>query len=181
MPDGGGPCLQGNGFLLRPWRDGDLDDLLLHANDEQVSRGLRDRFPFPYGRADGEAFLAGRVLAPGTLNLAIEIDGHACGSIGAQQGTAERAHGAELGYWLGRAHWGNGHMTRVAGVFVPWVMDHLRLYRVQATVADFNLGSARVLEKNGFVQEGVERCAVYKRGQLHDLLRYARVRTSLPD
>jgi hypothetical protein len=29
-----------------------------------VSRGLRDRFPYPYTREDGEAFLAGRVLAP---------------------------------------------------------------------------------------------------------------------
>ena len=55
-----------------------------------MSRGLRDRFPYPYTRADGEAFLAGRVLAPGTLNLAIEIDGQACGSVGAQQGVAER-------------------------------------------------------------------------------------------
>ncbi len=71
-------------------------------------------------------------------------------------------------------------MTRVVEVFAPWAMDHLRLYRLQATVAAFNVGSARVLEKNGFQHEGVEHCAVYKRGQLHDLLRYARVRTELP-
>ena len=68
-------------------------------------------------------------------------------------------------------------MTRVVGLFAPWVMDELRLFRLQATVVDFNLGSARVLEKNGF-QEG--RCAVYKRGVLHDLRRFARVRTQLP-
>lgn len=170
------PSLHGDGFVLRPWRRDDLDALLVHANDAAVSRGLRDRFPYPYTRADGEAFLAGRVLPPGTLALAIEIDGQACGGIGAQQGTAERRHSAELGYWLGQAYWGRGLMTRAVGVFVPWLMDHLQLYRLQATVAAFNNGSARVLRKNGFQEEGVERCAIYKRGELHDLLRFARVR-----
>ncbi|WP_414497357.1 GNAT family N-acetyltransferase [Stenotrophomonas maltophilia] len=174
------PPLQGDGFQLRPWRPDDLESLLRHANDPDVSRGLRDRFPYPYTRADGEAFLAGSVLAPGTLNLAIEIDGQACGSVGAQQGSAERGHMAELGYWLGQAYWGQGLMTRVVGLFAPWVMDELRLFRLQAGVVDFNLGSARVLEKNGFQQEGVDRCAIYKRGELHDLRRFARVRTQLP-
>ncbi|MEG0194840.1 MAG: GNAT family protein [Stenotrophomonas sp.] len=172
--------LQGEGFLLRRWRSDDLESLLRHANDADVSRGLRDRFPYPYTREDGEAFLGGRVLAQGTLNLAIEIDGQACGSVGAQQGVAERGHMAELGYWLGQAYWGQGLMTRVVGLFAPWVMDELRLFRLQAGVVDFNLGSARVLEKNGFQEEGVDRCAIYKRGELHDLRRFARVRTQLP-
>ncbi|MGF6417987.1 RimJ/RimL family protein N-acetyltransferase [Stenotrophomonas sp. AN71] len=172
--------LDGHGFRLRPWHPDDLESLLHHANDPDVSRGLRDRFPYPYTRADGEAFLAGRVLTPGTLALAIEIDGHACGSVGAQQGSAERAHMAELGYWLGQAYWGQGLMTRVVGLFAPWVMDELRLFRLQAGVVDFNFGSARVLEKNGFQEEGVDRCAVYKRGVLHDLRRFARVRTQRP-
>lgn len=190
VPDGGGslsqreralpPPLQGDGFRLRPWRPDDLESLLRHANDPDVSRGLRDRFPYPYTRDDGEAFLAGRVLTPGTLNLAIEIDGQACGSVGAQQGSAERGHMAELGYWLGQTYWGQGLMTRVVGLFAPWVMDELRLFRLQAGVVDFNLGSARVLEKNGFQEEGVDRCAIYKRGVLHDLRRFARVRTQLP-
>ncbi|MGE6335098.1 GNAT family N-acetyltransferase, partial [Stenotrophomonas sp. NPDC077659] len=48
----------------------------------------------------------------------------------------------------------------------PWVMDELRLFRLQAEVLDFN--------------EGTARCAVYKRGALHDLRRFARVRTQLP-
>lgn len=179
MPDGL-PRLQGDGFVLRPWRGDDLDALLRHANDEAVSRGLRDRFPFPYTREDGEAFLGGRILAPSTLSLAIEIDGAACGSIGALPGVAERAHAAELGYWLGRAYWGQGWMSRVVALFAPWAMDELRLFRLQAEVLAFNEGSARVLLGNGFVEEGTARAAVFKRGQLHDLRRFARVRDRLP-
>ena len=71
-------------------------------------------------------------------------------------------------------------MRRVVGVFAPWVMDELRLFRLQAEVLDFNEGSARVLLGNGFREEGTARSAVFKRGQLHDLRRFARVRDRLP-
>ena len=39
----------------------------------------------------------------------------------------------------------------------------------------WDVGSARVLEKNGFVEEGRLRCAVRKRGRLHDLRVFGRV------
>jgi len=173
--------LRGEGFRLRPWRADDLDALVRHADDEQVSRGLADRFPFPYTREDGAAFLAGRVVDLHEPVFAIEIDGEACGGIGARIGTGERRHAAELGYWLGRAHWGRGIMTRVVREYAPWLMHELQLYRLQATVLDFNLGSARVLQNNGFVEEGVQRAAVFKRGRLHDLRVFAKVRVSLAD
>ena len=166
---------------LRPWRADDLDVLLLHANDEQVSRGTSDRFPFPYTRADGEAFLAGRVVDLDTPVFAIEIDGRACGGVGVRPGEGERRHAAELGYWLGRTHWNRSHMTRIVGAFAPWVMDALALYRLQATVLDFNAASARVLLKNGFVEEGTQRNAVFKHGRLHDLRVFALIRNTLPD
>jgi RimJ/RimL family protein N-acetyltransferase len=166
---------------LRPWRGEDLDSLLLHADDEHVSRGTSDRFPSPYTRGDGEAFLAGHVVDFSAPVFAIEIDGQACGGIGVRAGEGERRHGAELGYWLGRRHWGRGHMTRIVGAFAPWVMRTLSLYRLHATVLDFNTASARVLLKNGFVEEGTQRRAVFTRGKLHDLRSFARTRDTLDD
>jgi RimJ/RimL family protein N-acetyltransferase len=166
---------------LRPWRSDDLDALVRHANDEQVARGVSDRFPHPYTREDGVRFLSGEVL-PLQHVFAIEIDGEACGGIGIHRvGEGERRHSAEFGYWLGRAHWGRGRMTRVVAAFAPWAMRELHLYRLHATVLDFNIASARVLSGNGFVEEGVMRCAVVKRGTLHDLRLFARTRESLDD
>ena len=167
--------LQGDGFVLRPWRATDLDSLVRHADDPQVARGVSDRFPSPYTREDGEAFLSGQVIDLSTPVFAIEIDGEACGSIGVHRLAGERAVGAELGYWLGRAHWGRGVMTQVVAAFAPRVEGALGVLRLQATVLDFNVGSARVLEKNGFVEEGRLRCAVRKRGRLHDLRVFGRV------
>lgn len=170
-----GVRIEGEGFLLRPWRRDDLDALLQHADDPSIPRGLSDRFPHPYTREDGERFLAGEVVDLDDPVFAIVIDGEACGGIGARPGRGERVHGAELGYWLGRAHWGHGHMTRIVGAFAPWVVQALGLYRLQATVLDFNHGSARVLEKNGFAEEGRMRSAVVKHGRVHDLRLFARV------
>ncbi|MFT4246656.1 MAG: GNAT family protein [Pseudomonas sp.] len=167
--------LHGEGFRLRRWRTGDLDALLRHADDPQVVRGLRDRFPHPYTRADGEAFLAGRVVDLAQPVLAIEIDGEACGGIAVRLGKGERRHSGALGYWLGRRHWGHGWMSRIVAAYLDWAVPALALYRVEACVLDTNPASARVLLKNSFVEEGVHRCAVVKHGRVHDLRMFGRV------
>ena len=173
--------IEGEGFVLRPWHAQDLPSLVRHANDPRVPQGLSDRFPHPYTIADGESFLAGKVIDLSEPVFAIEIAGEACGGIGAHPGKGERSHSAEFGYWLGHAYWGCGVMSRVVAAFVPWVMRELQLYRLQANVLDSNAASARVLQNNGFVEEGVQRAAVFKRGVLHDLRLFALVRRSLHD
>lgn len=45
------------GSCIRPWRSSDLDSLVRHANDRAVWLNLRDRFPHPYTRTDGEHWL----------------------------------------------------------------------------------------------------------------------------
>ena len=67
-------------------------------------------------------------------------------------------------------------MTRAVALYTAWVFDALRLHRLQATVLDFNTGSARVLDKNGFLEEGRMRRAVIKDGRLFDLRLFARTR-----
>lgn len=175
-----GVAIEGDGFVLRPWRVQDLESLVRHANDEQVSRAVSDRFPYPYTREDGVAFLSGKVEDLSSQPVfAIEIDGEACGGIRARPGAGERACGAEFGYWLGRDHWGRGVMTRVVARFAPWAMRTLSLHRLYATVLDSNPASAAVLLRNGFAEEGIQRCAAIKRGRLHDLRVFARTRQAL--
>lgn len=169
--------LRGDGFMLRRWQPTDLAALLRHAADPAIHRGLSDRFPHPYTRADGEAFLAGRVVDFAAPVLAIEIGGEACGGIGVRHtGAGERVHAAELGYWLGRSHWNRGVMRRVVATYVPWVMAALELTRVQASVLDINPASARVLLANGFIEEGLLRGAIRKPDGLHDQRVFARLR-----
>lgn len=162
--------------LLRPWRPDDLDSLVQHASDANVSRGLADRFPYPYTGSDGRAWLA-RAVDELDRSWAVEIDGAAVGGVSLHPGQYERRHSAELGYWLGQGLWGRGIMTRVVSRFSDHAMSEFQLHRLVASVYSSNPASARVLQKAGFEREGVQRSAIVKRGELLDLHIYARVRT----
>lgn len=172
------PVLDAGACRLRPWQASDLDALLRHADDPEVSRFLRDRFPSPYTRADGEWFLADCQQLVDEWRLAIEVDAEAVGGIGLRFGQAEERASAEIGYWLGRSHWGRGLARAAVAALVDHAFAVLPLHRIHTTVFAGNPASMRVLEHCGFQREGVLRAAVIKRGELLDAVVYARVRTA---
>lgn len=59
-----------------------------------------------------------------------------------------------LGYWMGQPFAGKGFMTEAVGLVVAYAFDSLLLHRVHAAFLPHNLASRRVLEKNGFKEEG---------------------------
>jgi len=63
-------------------------------------------------------------------------------------------HGAELGFVLARAAWGQGYMTEAAAAVLRALLDDPRLFRVWAYCDCENAASARVLEKLGLEREG---------------------------
>ncbi|GGD43982.1 GNAT family N-acetyltransferase [Pseudoxanthomonas indica] len=176
MVEGKEVRLRGDGFVLRRWKAEDARWLIRHANDAEVAAPLSDRFPHPYRREDAWRFLAGEVVNLDEPVFAIDVDGRACGGIGARLLGGDHQGSAELGYWLGRRLWGRGLMSRVVADFVPWLMQHHDIHRVQAVVLTQNAASARVLEKAGFAQEGILRQSFLKHGRPHDVRMYARVR-----
>lgn len=52
----------------------------------------------------------------------------------------------EVGYWLGRQFWGRGVASAALGELLKIISDR----PIEAWIAPHNVGSARVLEKNGF-------------------------------
>lgn len=59
-----------------------------------------------------------------------------------------------LGYWMGRDFAGRGLMTEAVGAVLPFVFETLGLHRIHAAFLPDNIASRRVLEKNGFKEEG---------------------------
>ena len=56
----------------------------------------------------------------------------------------------EIGYWLGRAYWGQGAATRALALF----LEVITIRPLYAYTAKDNIGSLRVLEKCGFIRCG---------------------------
>lgn len=64
---------------------------------------------------------------------------------------------AEIGYLLGRGHWGKGYATEAMAAFIDFSFSTLNLRRLEATVDVRNVASNKLLERLGFVLEGVLR------------------------
>ena len=66
-------------------------------------------------------------------------------------------------------------MTDVIRTACDFAIAQWKLVRITAHVFDFNVASARVLEKNGFEYEGLLRKHHFKDGKFIDAKLYARV------
>jgi ribosomal-protein-alanine N-acetyltransferase len=62
-----------------------------------------------------------------------------------------------IGYWIGEPYASHGYMTAALRVLLPTLFGELHLHRVEAACIPGNVASARVLEKCGFVREGMAR------------------------
>ena len=60
----------------------------------------------------------------------------------------------DVGYSLGRAHWGRGYASEALEALLGYGFDTLDLNRVEADIDPLNAASGRVLEKLGFRKEG---------------------------
>ena len=95
--------------------------------------------------------------------------------LGLRMGEGVYAKSAGFGYWLGEPFWGRGIMTAAVQATSEYALDHFDLVRLESPVLEWNPASMRVLEKCGFVREGVLRRSVYKDGALIDAMLYALV------
>ena len=159
--------------LVRSFEAHDAWSLARHANNRRVWLNLRDYFPHPYTVDDARTFIeSARTRRPET-EFAIAIDGLAVGAIGfVLQHDVERVS-AQIGYWIGEELWGRGVMTDAVKAVTAYAIARHGLTRLYAAVFEWNLASARVLEKAGYQFEARLRRSAIKDSRIIDQLQYA--------
>ena len=167
-------------FTLRKWRIEDIASVAHYANNEKIARNLRDAFPYPYTEQDAKSYIETWINNGDDNGIcrAIEIDGNAVGSIGVFPCSDVYRRTAELGYWLAEEYWGKGIMTAAAKQICAEAFEKLDIVRIYAEAFAHNGGSRRVLEKSGFILEGIRKCAVFKNGKIYDDCMYALLKNS---
>jgi 8-oxo-dGTP diphosphatase len=143
-------------FLLRPLRAADAAELHRLVNDWEVAKTLA-RVPFPYSRDladDWIASTAERIAEGEAYHLAIarREDDVLVGCCGLTRDREDRS--AELGYWVGRRHWGQGIAPEAAGRLARWALANLDIDRITASALTDNARSAAVLARIGFRETG---------------------------
>jgi len=129
--------------LLRDVRDEDLPTLFEHQLDPEANRMAN------FAARDREAFMAhwAKILVDETVMARTVMHRDAvAGNVVSWTHDDER----DVGYWIGREHWGKGVATAALSAFLA-ELDTRPLY---AHVATRNVGSIRVLEKCGFERTG---------------------------
>lgn len=82
---------------------------------------------------------------------------------------------AEIAYDLTPAYWGKGVASAVCSAVTHWSFSAFGFIRVQATVLETNVGSARVLQKCQYQHEGLLRSFRMVRGIPGNFQLYARL------
>lgn len=172
------PTVTTDRLVLRPYAAVDAAAVVALAGDWEVARFLLHvPHPYPPELAAGwiathaEAWLAG---AGPTWAIARAADREVIGTVSLRW-TPRHAR-AELGYWLGRAHWGQGYAVEAGRAAARWAFDRLDIGRLCAQHLGGNERSARVLRALGMRLEGVRRQHLRKGGVMHDVHLYARLR-----
>lgn len=107
-----------------------------------------------FASRERDAFMAhwARVLGNETnLKMTILVHGQVAGNVVSYEQSGQR----EVGYWLGREHWGRGVATAALAQF----LRHVQARPLHAHVAKHNIASLRVLQKCGFTITGEDRGA----------------------
>lgn len=137
-------------LLLRPIWPEDWAAIKTGISDLQVLRNLASA-PYPYHDKHAQEFTR-RPIAAGFARFLVTRadDAAALGAIGIDPTPSGEP---ELGYWIARAHWGQGYATEAGrgAIKVARALGHKRL--VASHFLD-NPASGKVLRKLGFVATG---------------------------
>ena len=111
-----------------------------------------------------------------TFAFAITLDDKVIGSIGVFRQENIHYRTAEMGYYIGEKYWGNGYMTEAVELACDFVFSNTDIIRIFAEPFAYNTASCRVLEKAGFVFEGILKSNAVKNGSIVDMKMYAKVK-----
>ncbi|MFV0393555.1 MAG: GNAT family N-acetyltransferase [Coprobacillaceae bacterium] len=159
---------------LREYTLDDAKALSAMANDYDVSKSLRDIFPYPYTEEDATKFLEFVTKLPpeSGIEFAIMVDGEFAGAIGMTFSTDIYRKTAEIGYWLGKPYWQRGIIGNAIKMICTYTFENFPIHKITAEVFANNIASQKALEKNGFVLEGTCKEHVFKEEQYYDVKLY---------
>lgn len=129
-------------FRLRPVTYEDLLVFYEHQCDPEAAR-LAGLSPRP--RHEFDMYYAKALANPANVLRTIEVDNAPVGHFAA----FPRGGRHEVGYWIARAYWGRGLLTRA----FPEFLRDVPVRPLHALTAAQNTASIRALERAGFVRE----------------------------
>ena len=160
--------LQFGSYQIREFQSNDVEALVKYANNYEVSKFLRDAFPYPYKKENAVDWIEQIKKNNLALTFAVANEIELIGGIGAIPFDDVHRYSAEVGFWIGEPFWNRGIISKALKTFCNYLFTNCNFNRLTANVFERNEASRRVLEKTGFVLEGTQRKSVFKENKFVD-------------
>ncbi|KAM3094179.1 GNAT family N-acetyltransferase [Phormidesmis sp. 146-12] len=176
--------LQTERLILRPLTCGDVAFIQAVAGVREIADTMIS-IPHPYPDDEARQYVARQLAefeAGYSVTFVIERKGDPALSGIIEIRGIEREHSqAELSFWMAVAAWGQGYMSEALKSVLRFGFGELGLNRLYAYHMARNPSSGKVLQRNGFVQEGLLRQRVRKWGKFEDVALWAILQSDWSD
>ena len=139
--------------LKKPTKKTNKKLIVSQIGDWEVAKWLSG-VPYPYTEQKAEEWLNN--INDDDLLFSIFRNNSLIGGVGL---SLEEDNDWDLGFWIGRGHWGKGYATEAAMALIQYVNKGFNLKQINACYIKGNTGSSNVLMKLGFKETG--ECEVY--------------------
>lgn len=139
---------------------------------------MSDRLPNPYTNESAEWWLSMVKENDGKKGgfREIIVKDKVIGTISVEQKEDVYRKDAEIGYYLLQEEYSKGIMTESVRKIFEIAFEKLDIIRITGLVYEPNIGSKKVLERNGFILEGIMKRAVIKNENIFDLCIYGKIK-----
>jgi ribosomal-protein-alanine N-acetyltransferase len=161
-------------LILRDMTSNDVDFILEHFSQNEINRYSSSDNIVSLEEAQEyyEKYFAATHSTRFRVGIELKETRELIGTIGLHK-LSKKDLCAELGYDLSQKYWGQGLMNEALKPIIRFGFGVMKLNRIEATTNAENERSIKLLEKNGFIREGVMRKKYHYKGKFQDDVMYS--------
>lgn len=169
------PIIETERLMLREVSKEDANDMFTYLSDKEVVKHM-GLAPFQtVTDVCDEINWYNSIIEEGTgirWGITLKGFGKIIGSCGFLNRVTKH-HRAEVGFELSKDYWGKGIASEALEAVIKFGYHHYQLERIEALIEPANLPSQKLVEKQGFIREGLLRHYEYTCGKFDDLYMYS--------
>ncbi|MDD3036658.1 MAG: GNAT family protein [Bacteroides sp.] len=163
------PTLHTERLLLRPFVENDAEQVFICCQNPNLGNnaGWKPHETFEESKEILQTVFIGQ---ENIWAIILKEKQQLIGSIGiVPDPKRENPQARMLGYWLDELHWGHGYMTEAVQTVLEYSFTKIKISLITANCYPHNERSQNVLQKNGFIYEGIlHQAELIYNGQIYD-------------
>lgn len=162
-----------NIFKIDSLRRDQIEALRLIRNEPQVWSNLSN--PFEINEMEQEVWFQSQSLDPKKQYFGINWDYELIGCCWYDEWDRTNSS-CRVGIMINPVYHGNGYGYDVLDSFVEYLMNDMNIHRIWCLVLETNKASLGLFNKLGFVEEGIQREAIYRKGEWQNYIMLSKIK-----